>query len=109
VGDGWGKGVRSPSNVDSGETLIPVVYERIRMPTKSVRLDVDLYERVMARKREDETVSETVDRLIDDVSLLDLADDGEYDEERADERKAALERTADADEVSLTDLTERET
>ncbi|WP_053947158.1 hypothetical protein [Halolamina sediminis] len=79
------------------------------MPTKSVRLDVDLYERVMARKREDETVSETVDRLIDDVSLLDLADDGEYDEERADERKAALERTADADEVSLTDLTERET
>jgi predicted CopG family antitoxin len=79
------------------------------MPTKSVRLDVDLYERVMARKREDETVSETVDRLIDDVSLLDLADDGEYDEERADERKAAIERTADADEVSLTDLTERET
>lgn len=78
------------------------------MPTKSVRFDVELYERVMAHKREDETVSETVERLIDDVSLLDLADGGAYDEERAAERKAALDRTADADEVSLTDLTERD-
>jgi len=101
--------VRSPPNTDRDETLIRIVHGRIRMPTKSVRLDVDLYERVMARKREGETVSETVDRLIDDVSLLDLTEGGEYDEERAAERKAALERTADADEVSLTDLTERET
>jgi len=78
------------------------------MPTKSVRFDIDLYERVMAHKREEETVSETVERLIDDVSLLDLADGGEYDGERAAERKAALERTADADERSLTELTERD-
>lgn len=78
------------------------------MPTKSVRFDIELYERVMARKREGETVSETVERLIDDVSLLDLADGSEHDEERAAERKAVLERTAAADDVSLTDLTERD-
>jgi len=36
------------------------------------------------------------------VSLLDLADGSEYDPERAAERKGALERTADADEASLT-------
>lgn len=78
------------------------------MPTKSVRFDEELYERVMAHKRADETVSETVERLIDDVSLLDLADGGEYDQERAAERKAALDRTADADDLSLTELAERE-
>jgi len=66
------------------------------MPTKTVRLKEDVYERIKAKKRDDETFSEAIDRLTRDVSLLDLADeDGEYDEGREAERLAALERTAE--------------
>lgn len=35
------------------------------MDTKSVRIDRDLYERIAAQKGRDETVSETIERLID--------------------------------------------
>lgn len=75
------------------------------MGTKSVRLDEDVYERVKAHKREDETFSDAVARLIEDVSLLDLADEEkEYDAERAAEQKAALNRTARADAESAAEL-----
>jgi predicted CopG family antitoxin len=78
------------------------------MATKSVRLDEDVYERVKAQKRDDETMSDAVGRLISDVSLLDLADeDAEYDERRASEQKAALNRTAVADTDSVEELSER--
>lgn len=43
------------------------------MGTRSVRLDEDTYERVMAAKRDDETVSEAIERLIQGPSLLTLA------------------------------------
>lgn len=43
------------------------------MGTRSVRLDEDTYERVMAAKRDDETVSEAIERLIEGPSLLTLA------------------------------------
>jgi predicted CopG family antitoxin len=77
------------------------------MGTKSVRLDEEVYERVKAHKRDDETFSEAVARLMRDVSLLDLADDGEtYDAERAAERKEALNRTARADIAAADDLGE---
>ena len=63
-----------------------------------MRLEEDVYERVKAHKRDAETFSEAVKRLIRDVSLLDLADEDEaYDAERAQAQKAALERTARAD------------
>jgi len=77
------------------------------MGTKSIRLDDDVYERVKAHKREDETFSDVVARLIEDVSLLDLADEGEtYDAERAAAQKDALKRTARADAESTATLDE---
>ena len=90
------------------ESLKPLVYRRIHMGTKSIRLDEDVYERVKAHKREDETFSDAVARLIEDVSLLDLADEGEeYDAERAAEQKEALKRTARADAESAAKLDEK--
>ena len=38
--------------------------------SKSVRLDEDVYELVSARKRDDETFSETIERLVGGPSLL---------------------------------------
>lgn len=43
------------------------------MATKSVRIDEDLYERIRAHKREGETFSETIERLIGGWTLLDFA------------------------------------
>lgn len=86
----------------------PLVHRRIRMGSKSVRLDEDVYERVEAHKRDDETFSDTVARLMGDVSLLDLADEhGEYDVERASEQKDALKRTARSDTDAVEELSER--
>ncbi|WP_311172562.1 DUF7557 family protein [Halobellus ordinarius] len=78
------------------------------MGTKSVRLEEDVYERVKAHKRDDETFSEAVERLIRDVSLLDIADEDEaYDGERAQAQKAALERTARADSEATEERAEK--
>lgn len=78
------------------------------MGTKSVRLDEDVYERVKAHKREDETFSDAVARLMGDVSLLDLAEgDEEYDAERAAAQKDTLKRTARADSESAEELSEK--
>lgn len=44
------------------------------MGTNTVRLDDDVYERLKSRKRDDETFSEAVDRLLGGWSLLDFAD-----------------------------------
>lgn len=78
------------------------------MGTKSVRLDEKVYERVKAHKRDDETFSEAVERLLRDVSLLDLTDeDEEYDAERAEAQKAAIDRTARADADAAEELREK--
>lgn len=42
------------------------------MGSTTIRLDEDVYARLKAEKREDETFSEAVDRLLEDVSLLEL-------------------------------------
>lgn len=77
------------------------------MGTKSVRLDEDVYERVKAHKRDGETFSEAVARLMRDVSLLDLAEESEeYDAERAEEQKDALRRTARGDQEGVEELSE---
>lgn len=79
------------------------------MGTRSVRLDKDVYDRVEAHKRDDETFSDTVARLMGDVSLLDLANEnGEYDAERASEQKDALKRTSRSDTEAANELSERE-
>lgn len=42
------------------------------MPSRTVRLDADVYERQQAVKRPDEPCSEALDRLLAGGSLLDL-------------------------------------
>lgn len=44
----------------------------MHMGSTTIRLDEDVYARLKAEKREDETFSEAVDRLLEDVSLLEL-------------------------------------
>ncbi len=82
---------------------MPFCKRRIHRGTKSIRLDADVYARLASKKRDDETFSEAVDRLIDDWSLLDIADT----DDRADRHRERLERAradaADREEL-LTDL-----
>lgn len=72
------------------------------MGTKSIRLDEDVYERIKAHKRKDETFSEAIDRLTSDYSLLDFA--GGYSDEEAERHRELVERsekkaTEDRDEM----------
>ena len=60
------------------------------MGTRSVRLDEDVYERIRAHKRDDETFSDAIDRLTSDYSLLDFA--GGYTDDEADRHRDLLER-----------------
>lgn len=59
------------------------------MGRKSVRIDEALYEHIEAHKRDDETFSEAIERLIDGYSLLDFA--GGYSEEDAARHRELLE------------------
>lgn len=61
------------------------------MGTKSIRLDEEVYERIKAHKRENETFSEAIDRLTSEYSLLDFA--GGYSETDATRHRALLERS----------------
>lgn len=45
---------------------------RIHMGSRTIRLDDDVYERLREAKRDDETYSEAVERLLPGASLLDL-------------------------------------
>lgn len=72
------------------------------MGTKSVRLDEDVYQRIKAHKREDETFSEAIDRLTSDYSLLDFA--GGYTAGDADRHRKLL---ADANEIATAERRER--
>jgi predicted CopG family antitoxin len=72
------------------------------MGTKSVRLDEDIYERIAAHKRDDETFSEAIDRLTSDYSLLAFADGSSAT--KADRHRDLL---AEADETAREDRHER--
>lgn len=45
------------------------------MGTRQMRVSEDLYARVQSENRADETLAETLDRLVDGYSLTDFADD----------------------------------
>ena len=67
------------------------------MGTKSVRLDDEVYERIAAHKRDDETFSEAISRLTNEYSLLEFA--GGYSAEDADRHRELLaEAEAEAGE-----------
>lgn len=64
------------------------------MGTKSIRLDEEVYERIKAHKREEETFSEAIDRLTVDYSLLDFA--GGYSEADAERHRELLDASESA-------------
>jgi hypothetical protein len=45
------------------------------MGTKHIRVDDDLHARIKSASREDETLAETLERLLGDYSLAQFADD----------------------------------
>jgi len=65
------------------------------MGTKTIQLDEDVYERIESAQRDDETVSETISRLLGTTSLHELV--GTLPDEEADETRAAVEASRDAD------------
>lgn len=83
------------------------VYSCIQMGTKTIRLDEDVYEKLRARKREDETFSEAVDRLIGGSSLLELAgilsdDEGDELEDAIEEFRSSLDEDLDRTAEEMT-------
>lgn len=65
------------------------------MGTRTIQLDEDVYERLTAHKRDDESYSEAVERLLGGPSLLEL--EGIYIEEEVAEIEAALREREAAD------------
>ena len=63
------------------------------MGTTTVRLDDEIYERIKVESKDTETYSETIERLIGGVSLLDLA--GNLSEDEATEAKQAVQNSQD--------------
>jgi predicted CopG family antitoxin len=76
------------------------------MGSKTVRLDEDTYERVKSKKREDETFSEAIDRLIGEWTLLDLV--GTLSEEEAAIQRRAIERADATQREDARELLERQ-
>ena len=69
------------------------------------RLDDHVYERIKANKRDDESFSEVVERLIGGRSLRDLRD--VFDEDQGDEMRDAIEQADQDDPDEVRDVAER--
>ena len=70
-----------------------------------VRLDDDVYERIKANKRDDETFSDAVERLIGRRSLRDLR--GIFDEEQVNEMRETIEAADRKDSDEVNEVAER--
>jgi predicted CopG family antitoxin len=73
--------------------------------SRQIRLAEDVYERVKAHKRDDESFSDAVDRLIGGRSLRDLR--GVFDTEQVSEMRAAIDAADEDDREELRNLAER--
>lgn len=82
-------------------TVKPARIHTLYMPSRTVRLEEDVYERLKAAKRDDETFSEAVDRLLGGGSLVDLV--GLWEPADIAELRVAL---AEADAVTVGDVNE---
>lgn len=70
-----------------------------------IRLDDDVYERIKATKREGESFSDAVERLISGHSLRDLQD--VFDAAQVEEMRTAIEAADHADRAEVRNLGER--
>ena len=70
-----------------------------------IRLANDVYERVKAHKRDDESFSDAVDRLIGGRSLSDLR--GIFDAEQVSEMREAIDAADEDDREAVRSLTKR--
>ncbi|WP_336330936.1 antitoxin VapB family protein [Haloarcula sp. CGMCC 1.2071] len=70
-----------------------------------VRLEDDVYERIKANKRDDESFSDAVGRLIGGRSLRDLRD--VFDEDQVTEIRDAIEQADQDDCDEVRDVAER--
>jgi len=70
-----------------------------------VRLEDDVYERIKANKRDDESFSDAVERLIGGRSLSDLC--GVFDEDQVAEMRDAIEQADQEDRDEVRDVAER--
>jgi predicted CopG family antitoxin len=80
-------------------------YTLVYAVTKSVRLEDDVYEIIEANKREDETFSEAIERLVDRPPLLELA--GILSDEEAEKVRDAIESSRKASAEDRDALLER--
>jgi len=80
-------------------------YTHVYAVTKSVRLEDDVYEIIEAHKREDETFSEAIERLVDRPPLLDLA--GILSDQEVEEVREAVESSRKASAEDRDALLER--
>ena len=72
--------------------------------SKSIRLSDEAYERLAARKEDDETFSEVVLRLAGERSLLDIA--GVLDDDEANALRDAVEERRERRERELEEVAE---
>jgi predicted CopG family antitoxin len=70
-----------------------------------IRLEDDVYERIKANKRDDESFSDAVERLIGGRSLSDLR--GVFDEEQVDEMREAIDQADQQDRNEVRDVADR--
>ncbi|UIO99580.1 antitoxin VapB family protein [Halobaculum sp. CBA1158] len=75
------------------------------MSTKPVRLEEDVYNRIEAHKRDDETFSEAIERLIGGPSLRDLG--GILDSDTVETMRENVEAAEDDDAEEVEAVAER--
>ena len=77
----------------------------IHMGSKTIRLEDDVYARLRAAKYDDETFSETVNRLIGAPSLTELS--GILDSEQVGAMREAIDEADEADAEAVEEVVER--
>ena len=70
-----------------------------------IRLEDDVYERIKANKRDDESFSDAVDRLIGGRSLRELRD--VFDDDQVSEMRDAIEAADQTDRDEVRKVAER--
>lgn len=80
------------------------IHKHKRTPTKTIGIRDDVYERLKAHKRGDESFSETVDRILSDVDTDWRTNVGFLADEEADELGEEVERGTGELDATLNEL-----